>query len=196
MGRRNYGLDRQICRRSEQTVSSRVQRQSRIECPRCGGPRFKVGKTGDAHECDCAKPEECRLCEGRGWREISGESVKCICEGGPDLQAREFPAHTRARADGRETSLQAAESVVLTLNAAQWQVLNALRSIGPAIHQKIVEAVRARGHTQSSSGIRTRTAELVEIGSVKDSGRKAKTEAGFNAVVWEAILLTRSEATE
>ncbi len=172
------------------------RRQPARNCDRCGGPRYKVNpKTGDAYECDCPPAiDTCKLCEGRGWRDIAGESVKCTCVGGPNLKDREFQAHTRARADGRETSLRAAEAVTPTLSATQWQVYFTFLAIGPAIHQKLIAAVRERGHTQSSSGIRTRTAELVEIGLVRDTGRTAKTEAGFDSVVWEAVSLTQLEA--
>ncbi len=172
-----------------------IRRPRKPTCLRCGGPRYLKVSGGDAVECDCAPSEACQLCEGRGFREISGESVKCVCSGGPKLQAREFPAHTRARADGRETSHEAARFVSPTLTAKQWQVYGAFTAFGPAIHQRIVKVVRERGHKQSSSGIRTRTSELVEIGLVRDTGRKAKTEAGFNAVVWEAVSMTQREVS-
>lgn len=168
------------------------RRQSKSHCPRCSGPRFKVDKKGNAYECDCPKQKDCNLCEGRGWREIAGESVKCTCQGGPELQAREFPPHTRARAGDRPTSQAAADATSISLNANQWQVYNVMRSIGPAIDQEIIRAVKesARGAGQSSSGIRTRRAELVEIHLAIDTGRTAKTEANFDATVWEAVSMT------
>jgi len=174
-------------------------RQPDRRCPHCGGPKFIKTEGGSAYECDCDKIEPCSLCEGRGFRKISGESIKCVCQGGPGVIDRGFPPETRARADSRETSRKAADFVCPNLNANQWQVYYALVALGSAIHQKIVAAIREtelrceRGHTQSSSGIRTRTAELVEIGLVRDTGRTAKTEAGFDSTVWAAVSMTQLE---
>ena len=176
-------------------MSSLHQHQRGPTCPHCRGPKYMIDGSGAAVECGCSTAEPCGLCRGRGFREIAGAPIRCVCSGGPGLQAREFPAHTRARADGRETSQEAAKAVTMTptLNANQWQVYNAFRATGPAIHQQVVRVTRDRGHKQSSSGIRTRTAELVEIGLVRDTGRTAKTEAGFNATVWEAVSMTAFE---
>ena len=167
-------------------------RQPDRRCPHCGGPKFIKTEGGSAHECDCDQAI-CSICEGRRLREIAGESVKCVCSGGPGLTDREFPPETRARADSRETSRKAAEVGSVNLNANQWQVYYALVALGSAIHQAIVARIRERGHTQSSSGIRTRTAELVEIGLVRDTGRTAKTEAGFDSTVWAAVSMTAFE---
>ncbi len=174
-------------------MSSLHQHQRGPTCPHCRGPKYMIDGSGAAVECGCSTAEPCGLCRGRGFREIAGAPIRCVCSGGPGLQAREFPAHTRSRADGRETSREAAKAISPKLNANQWQVYYALVALRSAIHQKIVAAIRARGHKQSSSGIRTRTAELVEIGLVRDTGRTAKTEAGFNATVWEAVSMTAFE---
>jgi hypothetical protein len=39
----------------------------------------------------------------------------------------------------------------------------------------------------SASGIRSRRAELVDRGLVKDTGERRKTWSGRNAIVWQAV---------
>lgn len=96
-----------------------------------------------------------------------------------------------ARRTDPETSHAAAASVedlrprqraVLTLLAAQ-----------PSHHDALIERYRAWHTTnpeefprQAPSGIRTRVAELRDVGYVRDSGGRVTLPSGRHAIVWEA----------
>lgn len=90
----------------------------------------------------------------------------------------------RARNTDPETSHQAAQSVdVITLT--QSFVMRVLRR--PRVDVELVEAYQAMSTAPraSESGIRSRRAELVRLGWVRDSGRRKRLESGRMAIVWE-----------
>jgi hypothetical protein len=95
-----------------------------------------------------------------------------------------------ARAGDPETSWQAARSLV-NLTARRAAVLDVLTRCGPCadFELAILYAVAEDDDEhppQSPSGLRTRRAELVDAGKVRDSGRRVLTPAGRHAIVWEA----------
>jgi hypothetical protein len=73
------------------------------------------------------------------------------------------------------------------LTEARAAVLWVLREIGPSTDEHLVAVYRGSPEVlrQSPSGIRSRRAELVRDGWVRDSGRRECTLAGRAAVVWE-----------
>lgn len=77
------------------------------------------------------------------------------------------------------------------LRDSQEAVLRLLRELGEMSDDLLVEryqAVAEEGNVsrQSPSGIRSRRSELVELGLVRDSGRKVILEpSGRRAIVWE-----------
>jgi hypothetical protein len=46
---------------------------------------------------------------------------------------------------------------------------------------------RKRAPKASTSGLRTRRAELVKMGLIKDSGKRARLRSGRYSIVWEAV---------
>jgi len=90
----------------------------------------------------------------------------------------------KARNTDPQTSHEAADSVK-DITATQEYVLKALRK--PRNDSELVEAFRSlrTAPRASESGIRSRRSELVNLGLVVDSGRRIKTPAGRNSIVWE-----------
>lgn len=89
-----------------------------------------------------------------------------------------------ARKTDPVTSHEAAESV-RTITLTQEFVLRVLRR--PRVDVELVKAYQAMktAPRASESGIRSRRAELVERGLVRDSGRRTRLESGRMAIVWE-----------
>ena len=90
----------------------------------------------------------------------------------------------RARTTDPETSHEAAESVRNVTTTHEY-VLRALRR--PRTDRELLEAYRQfkRAPRASESGIRSRRAELVRAGLVRDSKRRVRLESGRRAIVWE-----------
>lgn len=101
--------------------------------------------------------------------------------------ARRVGPQAVARRTDPGTSWQAARSVD-RIRESQAQVLAILRRYGPMTDEEIasVAATWPEGTRQSPSGLRTRRAELVDLGVVKDSGLRGKTRSGRSTIVWEA----------
>lgn len=88
-----------------------------------------------------------------------------------------------ARATDPETSWDAARSV-RNLTATRAAILAVLRS-GPGTDEEIWDRL-SPGERTTPSGIRTRRAELVDMGVVEDSGKRVKGRAGRAMIVWKA----------
>lgn len=88
-----------------------------------------------------------------------------------------------ARLTDPETSHEAAESVS-QVSETQKYILKALNH--PRTDPDLAEAyMNLKNAPQASlSGIRSRRAELVAKGLVKDTGDRVKLESGRNAIVW------------
>jgi hypothetical protein len=96
-----------------------------------------------------------------------------------------------ARTTDPETSHQAAEDVSSRLRESQAAVLVVLALNGPSTDQELTakyHQLAAAGAVppQSESGIRSRRAELVRIGTVRDTGLRDRTRSGRRTIVWEA----------
>ncbi len=87
-----------------------------------------------------------------------------------------------ARATDPATSKAAAASVT-RIRESQETILYLLKTCGPMSDESIYARVSAG---MSPSGARTRRSELVTMGRVKDSGRREKTKAGRQTIVWQA----------
>jgi len=95
-----------------------------------------------------------------------------------------------ARATDPETSHQAAASVNLT--RGQRAVLAEFRIYRTLTDEQLIKslAIRAtscRDAMLSDSGARSRRAELVAAGLVRDSGLRGTTVSGRKTVVWEYV---------
>lgn len=91
-----------------------------------------------------------------------------------------------ARITDPQTSHDAAESVDNLTETKQY-ILKAL--VRPRTDVSLVEAYRNLKFAPraSESGIRSRRAELVADGLVKDSGVRVKLASGRSAIVWERV---------
>lgn len=98
-----------------------------------------------------------------------------------------------SRATDPETSRQAAASISKDkMRETQRQILEVLGRFGPscdediAIHFRQLSEIEA-WPLQSPSGLRSRRAELVNAGLVRDSGQRTKTSSGRQTIVWELV---------
>lgn len=93
-----------------------------------------------------------------------------------------------ARVTDPDTSWAAARSVT-DLTQKQAAVLSVLRSVDEGMTDEQIarqyDCGWSRRVPQSPSGLRTRRKELVDLGLVRDSGRRAEMETGRMAIVWE-----------
>jgi len=85
------------------------------------------------------------------------------------------------------TSFEAAASITPeSLSATKKWILKFLND-RPRTDESLILAFRRLADVRvSESGIRSRRAELVELGLVKDSGLRQKLTSGRNAIVWES----------
>lgn len=96
----------------------------------------------------------------------------------------EPPLFARARASDPDTSHAAAASVD-NMSKTRLAILDVLRTWGPTDDEMIRKLVLTRIGRGTPSGIRTRRSELVALGLVRDSGKRAETVTGRQAVLWE-----------
>jgi len=78
------------------------------------------------------------------------------------------------------TSYAAAVEILETADTLRAKVYRFIRDAGHATDEQIQD-----GLTMNPSTQRPRRIELLEAGIIRDSGRKAKTKSGRDAVVWE-----------
>ena len=87
-----------------------------------------------------------------------------------------------ARTTDPETSHEAAQSVT-NVTPLKRQILEVLAQ--PMTDPELVLRVSFRSPTAvTASGVRSRRAELVREGQVKDTGARQKLESGRSAIVW------------
>jgi hypothetical protein len=131
--------------------------------------------------------KQCPACERwefentwNGWR-----CAACGYRDGPDLA-------TEAHARGSDPATSHAAAASLTdLRASQMAVLGLLLSLGPMTDETLAGHYKRASENdelpkQSSSGLRTRRAELVDAGLVLASGRFEHLTSGRKAIVWKA----------
>lgn len=101
-----------------------------------------------------------------------------------------------ARTGDPQTSHDAAASVT-KLRPRQHSVLRVMKWFGNAATDEKIVSAYAANHVlpeQSASGIRTRRNELVELGVIRDSGKREKLRSGRYGVVWEVVPEKEREA--
>jgi hypothetical protein len=96
-----------------------------------------------------------------------------------------FGAH--ARSTDPQTSHEAARTVNVT--RGQKIVLNEFMMYHEMTDEQLIVALQVRQDScpdakLSDSGARSRRAELVAIGILKDTGRRAKTNTGRKTTIW------------
>lgn len=96
----------------------------------------------------------------------------------------------RARAGDPETSVEAAQSV-RDRSILQEAILKILKRYGAKTDERIAQYLFDMGMATTPSGMRTRRRELVQMGMVQDTGKRRRTKAGRNSIVWG---LARKEA--
>jgi len=89
-----------------------------------------------------------------------------------------------ARTTDPETSHMAAASVD-NIRASQRMIYGALQRHGPGTDEDIYEWLKTEGHKISLSGARTRRSELVRLGLVEDSRRRAMLPSKRLSIIWK-----------
>lgn len=117
-----------------------------------------------------------RVASGELWSEgLQGLGRSCVARGDvfADIQ------------NNRRFTLMAAKTQRLT--KAQTEIQSVLKQFGPLPDHALVPlAQHVVGAHQSSSGIRTRRAELTDMGFVMPTGDTVVTASGRRALVWRA----------
>lgn len=93
------------------------------------------------------------------------------------------PLHTRVRKKDRMTSRMAANN--LDLSKGQKRVMIAFRCRPPMTDEELIDALTELNIPLTPSGARTRRAELVKKGALKDSGLRRPGKTGNMMTVWE-----------
>jgi hypothetical protein len=106
-----------------------------------------------------------------------------------DEQGRAIIPQPRARRTDRGTSHAAARSV-RNQTETHARILYVLEAGGPATDEQIADRYNhASGFygwpPVSPSGLRSRRAELVALGSIRDTGHRGKTASGRSCTVWD-----------
>ena len=86
-----------------------------------------------------------------------------------------------------ETSKDAARSIRVNAGTYRARVYDYLISCGICGSAGATDEQMQQGIPMAASTQRPRRIDLVRDGLVRDSGRKAKTAAGKDAVVWECV---------
>jgi hypothetical protein len=86
---------------------------------------------------------------------------------------------TTTGANHPDTSFEAAERVLPVSGTQRAKVFDAL-SLSGLTDEEIGLVLK-----MNPSSVRPRRGELVNEGWVKDSGKRRKTDAGYNAIVWQ-----------
>lgn len=97
----------------------------------------------------------------------------------------------RTRTEDPSTSFQAAFSVQ-NISQTQHGILEILRA-GAKNDEQLVDAYNQLSSVgvvpyASASGVRSRRAELVDMGWVEDTGDRVKMRSGRMSIVWRAVF--------
>lgn len=98
-------------------------------------------------------------------------------------KGRHGPMAVARRTDPLTSHLAAASITSERIRKSQADVLRVLSS-GPMCDEQIADRARELGVKQSPSGLRTRRAELVDLGQVIDSGERVRLRSGRMSIVW------------
>lgn len=85
------------------------------------------------------------------------------------------------------TSWDAALSITPEKRQELYRILYALLTKHPLTDDEIRQRFEANSYPHSASGLRSRRAELVAAGWIRDSGNKRASENGHPSTVWEAL---------
>lgn len=96
------------------------------------------------------------------------------------------PLYTRARKRDPKTSKMAANR--LDLSKGQKKVMVAFRSFGSMTDEELIENLAKLNLDLTPSGARSRRAELVKKGAIKDSGQTRPGSTGNKMTVWEIVF--------
>lgn len=94
--------------------------------------------------------------------------------------------HAVARNTDPETSHQAAASVT-HIRESQARIMLILKLVGPLTDGGIFKNWPTWAGPISPSGCRTRRKELVDLGYVRDSGKRMILASGRKSIIWEAV---------
>lgn len=127
--------------------------------------------------------------------EITEDEYQALMRAAAQAYRGETPEPVRVAALSRgtdpETSRQAAASISgAKMRETQRVIVEILDRFGPACDEDIAVyatqlASLDQAPKQSPSGLRSRRAELVTAGIVRDSGDRTKTSSGRQTIVWE-----------
>lgn len=84
---------------------------------------------------------------------------------------------------GRDTSLQAAQSNVGKKITLREQVKNVLRGTSEALSTEQIAEMLGRPYVS----VQPRLSELANDGLIRDSGKRGKTQWGKQCILWEAL---------
>lgn len=126
---------------------------------------------------------------------ITQDEYRALMRAAAQAYRGEVPTPVRVAALSRftdpETSREAAASLSADrMRETQQVIVDILDRFGPACDQDIEVYARqlaslGEAPKQSPSGLRSRRAELVAAGIVRDSGERSKTSSGRSTIVWE-----------
>lgn len=92
-----------------------------------------------------------------------------------------------ARTTDPETSHEAAQSVI-NITPLKQEILQRLMT--PMTDADLIEVIRTGSRLLvTESGVRSRRAELVQAGLVKDTGARVKLATGRSAIVWTTNIV-------
>lgn len=105
-----------------------------------------------------------------------------------DAEFRRRYPQARARSTDPQTSHDAAASIS-NFTPVEKAILGLFRDFGKMHDEKMLTRFRefSTDIQASDSGIRSRRAELVGYGQLRDSGDRAKTKSGRDSIVWEIV---------
>lgn len=127
--------------------------------------------------------------------EITDAEYRQLMKAAAQAYRGENPTPVRVAALSRETDPDTSRAAAASISAdrmreTQRVIVEILDRFGPACDEDIAVYARqleslGEAPKQSPSGLRSRRAELVAAGVVRDSGERAKTSSGRQTIVWE-----------